>query len=845
MTTLPDSLRAIRAWQIVVLVAVPLIVAAAVYGAYAWATREADDGLAEDQQLIPVQRGDLVNDVSISGSLIYSERETLTFGSQGALGRIAVEEGQAVAVNEVLATLDDASIGSLEKAVAEAEVALQDARDALEVLKEPPTVLELARAELKVADAELGLNDAREAVETLKAPGASETARAQAAVANAEVELAGALEAVEALKTPSTSDIAKAEAAVAAARLSLEKAVEAVSDFMAPTPLETAAAAAKVEDARVAVDTAQATLDTLRERPTPEDIAEAQSRIDAAETTLAIAETDLYLARTEWLGKIDDAEEALEDAADDYRAVMAKWLGMDLADEDIDLDLDELFERRGIDLEAIFDPGLRGRVTDSGSFYFYLGPPPDDPATEWNETTVHTWLNLYPGTLLPTCDNRTVPERGACVRQEIETASERYVDARESLDTSVRMGDKAVTSAQSKVTTADESLASARDNFEQVLAGTDPLDIEVQESKLALAVANLESAQDELETLAAEPDPAALAARKSDVLVARAEVEDAEEALAALLSGPDPVDLDSKERQVDVARAALEDAEEALATLLSGPDPVELAAKQRQVDVAQASLDEAGEELAALTESPDPLDVALREADIAAARSELDDTLERLDGATLRAPMAGIIYEITAETGQNVNLNTPILEMFDPTVVEVQGSVDEIDVLFVTVGAAASITMDALPGQSLTGAVSEIAATATSQQGVVTYPLSIRVEIPEGTQLPEGLTAVASVIIQEDRNVLLVPLDALQGTFQEPILRVSTADGIVERPVTLGNSDDFWVVVTAGVTENETVVLEVRDASTFNLGSGFGAIRQLGGGFGGRQPRGGGGGGRQ
>ena len=68
-------------------------------------------------------------------------------------------------------------------------------------------------------------------------------------------------------------------------------------------------------------------------------------------------------------------------------------------------------------------------------------------------------------------------------------------------------------------------------------------------------------------------------------------------------------------------------------------------------------------------------------------------------------------------------------------------------------------------------------------------------------------------------------------------------DGIVDRPVTLGNSDDFWVVIAQGVTENEQVVLEVRDAATFGFGGGFGAIRQLGGGFAGRGRGGGGGGG--
>ena len=834
MTTLADNMRAIRPWQILVLVVAPFIVAGMVYGAYTVATRDADDDLAEDQQLIPVQRGDLVNDVSISGSLAYSEREILMFGSQGTLGRIEVEEGQTVAANEVLATLDAASIGSLEKAVAEAEVELQDAQGALDALEEPPTPLEVANAELKVANAMLGLTEAVEDVDTLREPTASDIAKAEAAVANAELDLEKALETVAALRKPTASDIAKAEAAVAAARLSLQQAADAVSDFMAPTPLEIEAAAAKVADARVAVDAAQTKLDTLRESPTPDDMAKAQSQVEAAEANLAIAQTDLDLAQTEWARKIDDAEEALEDAVDDYRAVITKWLGMDLADEDLDADLDDLFERHGIDLEAIFDPALRGRVTDSSSLYFYVGPPADDPATAWNETTVHAWLNLWPSTLLPTCDNRTVPERGACVREEIETASEGYGDARDSLETNVMQSDRSVTAAQSKLTTADESLASAEENLAQVQAGTDPLDIEAQESKLALAIATLMSAQDELQTLTAGPDPTALAAKQSDILVASAEVEDAEEALAALLSGPNPIDLDAKERQVNVARADLDDAEEALAALLSGPNPVDLDAKERQVAVARASLDEATEELSAVAAGPDPLEVALGEAEIAAAQSDLEDALENLAAATLRSPMAGIVSEIRAEVGQQVTLTTPILEILDPTVVEVQGSVDEIDVLFVTVGDTASITLDALPGQALTGTVSEIAATATSQQGVVTYPLSIRVEIPAGTELPEGLTAVASVIIREDRNVLLVPLDALQGTFQQPTLRVKTVDGIVERPVTLGNSDDFWIVVTEGVTENESVVLEVRDAYTFGFGGGFGAFRQLGGGFSGR-----------
>ena len=177
-------------------------------------------------------------------------------------------------------------------------------------------------------------------------------------------------------------------------------------------------------------------------------------------------------------------------------------------------------------------------------------------------------------------------------------------------------------------------------------------------------------------------------------------------------------------------------------------------------------------------------------------------------------------------------------------IVEVSGVVDEIDVLFIQPGARASVSMDALPGRTLTGVVSDIAAEPNTQQGVVSYPIDIQVQAPSGMQLPEGLSAVASVVIREDLGVLLVPIDALHGTFDEPVVLVRQTSGqIEERPVRLGNNDDFWVVIEDGLREGEMAVIEFREASTQG---GFGAFRGLfgGGGFGGgRGPGGGFGGG--
>ena len=163
--------------------------------------------------------------------------------------------------------------------------------------------------------------------------------------------------------------------------------------------------------------------------------------------------------------------------------------------------------------------------------------------------------------------------------------------------------------------------------------------------------------------------------------------------------------------------------------------------------------------------------------------------------------------------------------MVDHNVVEMSGIVDEIDVLYLREGAAATVRLEALEGQTLAGVVSRIATEPNSQQGVVSYPLDVTLETAPGVQLLEGLSAVASVVIREETDVLLIPLQALHGTFDRPAVRVLGDDGEVElRELILGNSDDFWTVVESGLSEGETLLMQSQDASEsfFGFGRGFG-----------------------
>jgi macrolide-specific efflux system membrane fusion protein len=145
----------------------------------------------------------------------------------------------------------------------------------------------------------------------------------------------------------------------------------------------------------------------------------------------------------------------------------------------------------------------------------------------------------------------------------------------------------------------------------------------------------------------------------------------------------------------------------------------------------------------------------------------------------------------------------------------------------------------------LEGTVSSIDLVPQNLQGVVSYPIRIQVQMPEGVGLLEGLSATASIVLSEEQGVLLVPTQSIYGSFEQPLVQVVRAGRVEDRPVTLGDNDGFWVVVTGGLTEGDLVVMEATLTGTNQFG-GFGAFGGGRGGFGGGGFGGGGfGGGRQ
>ena len=247
----------------------------------------------------------------------------------------------------------------------------------------------------------------------------------------------------------------------------------------------------------------------------------------------------------------------------------------------------------------------------------------------------------------------------------------------------------------------------------------------VQE-ELADMLANRELEEEALKTDVAAAE--AHLARTQDVLV---KIEDSVE---------QSLGLQERHAAVEAAQLALDRVNEDISELEEGPDQEELALLQEARKVAL-------EQLANLRDVPDAVAVELRQAVIVSAQARVDDAEEELAGAVLKAPLDGIVALVNLEVGDIVSEESRVMELVQPSRVEIHGLVDAADLALAQPGSPAAINLDSMPDVVLKGTVTEVASEPRTERGVVSYPVIVEVLVPEGMEVPVRLTAVRTTIL--------------------------------------------------------------------------------------------------
>jgi len=240
----------------------------------------------------------------------------------------------------------------------------------------------------------------------------------------------------------------------------------------------------------------------------------------------------------------------------------------------------------------------------------------------------------------------------------------------------------------------------------------------------------------------------------------------------------DPTKLEAQLRQstaaLDAARAKVQQAQatvqesgnqrsrlENVRKMSGGKVPSKL-----ELDSAQATYNRAKADLASARAS-----VVQSEAIQNATRTDLSKTV-------VRSPINGIVLDRNVEPGQTIaaSFQAPVLFTLaeDLTQMELQVDVDEADVGQVHAGQSARFTVDAYPDRNFEAKVTQVRYGSQTVSGVVTYKTILKVDNRDLLLRP-GMTATAHIMVNEDKNALLVPNAALR--FSPPVTTATKNEG--------------------------------------------------------------------
>ena len=141
----------------------------------------------------------------------------------------------------------------------------------------------------------------------------------------------------------------------------------------------------------------------------------------------------------------------------------------------------------------------------------------------------------------------------------------------------------------------------------------------------------------------------------------------------------------------------------------------------------------------------------------------------------------------------------------------VEASATEADVHRIRPGQSATIRLEAFPDVQLTGKVTRVGtlARAASDRPLEDKRFDIVVEVdPTEADLRPEMTARVDLSLGERPNVLLVPINAVFERQGLPVCHVVGRFGTDTRLVQIGESNDAFVEVVAGLREGERVALQ-------------------------------------
>ncbi len=261
------------------------------------------------------------------------------------------------------------------------------------------------------------------------------------------------------------------------------------------------------------------------------------------------------------------------------------------------------------------------------------------------------------------------------------------------------------------VSQAQYSLNIATANLNELRAGA-------TKAEIAVAQANLDTALAQLAKVQAGPTIEEVAIAKAGLDRAQSAVRDAQSAYDKIKDDPS-AGMYPQSQALESAHQQYKVAEASYNKTVKGAAPEDIRVAEANVAAARAGLER-------VQSGTRPEEIAAAQARVDAAQSAVRQARAALAAATLTAPFDGTVAALNIKEGEMVTPGVPVITLGDLSNLRLEtDDLSETNIARVRLGQPVSVTFEALPGQTFSGKVTNIALISTQKQGGTNYQVTI------------------------------------------------------------------------------------------------------------------------
>jgi len=206
------------------------------------------------------------------------------------------------------------------------------------------------------------------------------------------------------------------------------------------------------------------------------------------------------------------------------------------------------------------------------------------------------------------------------------------------------------------------------------------------------------------------------------------------------------------------------------------------------------------------------------QAQVSQSRALLAQTDEEFRNSTITAPIDGMVLSRNVEVGDAVSSilvlgssATLVMTLGDIREVYVKGKVDESDIAKVYLGQEARIKVESYKDRTFGGKITKISPMGVEKDNVTTFEVRVSIDNSK-SELKPMMTANAEILLEEHKNVLMVPEGALiydhdrKASIEIP--DPGSRDGRKKISVQVGISNGSKTELLSGLKEGSDVILQ-------------------------------------